>query len=265
MGETENIAMPGLLVLGIIGMLLLAIAIVIFFVIYQKRLLRQQESILQLESEYQMELLNSSIQIQEVERKRIASDLHDSIGSMLSATKLYLKQLQPQQVESEIQLIKKESLSLIEEIILNIREITHNLAPQSLERFGLISAIEDLVSKINDLNIVVVSFEFNDNRRFSSDQETALYRIIQELLNNSLKHAQARQIHIETFFLGDQLRINYMDDGIGFKMTQLKDYANKGFGLRGIENRINLLHATFDIQTEEGKGVQIQIGLTLYQ
>ena len=199
-------------------MLLLAIAIVIFFVIYQKRLMTQQEKLLRLEFEYQKDLVNSSIQTQEVERKRIAADLHDSIGSQLSATKLYLRQLlrNPEKSEEYQQQVKREAMELLEETILNVRQITHDLLPLSLERFGLVAALEDLVDRYNELGEGEVQFDCREERRFEVEKEVAFYRIIQELFNNTLKHARAQRIELSLQFRDSQVHLQYQDDGVGF-------------------------------------------------
>jgi len=266
MGQTENLDMPVFLVFGIVGMLLLAIAIIFFFIVYQKRLLTQKSQMLEMESTYQKKLLKSSVEAQEVERKRIASDLHDSAGSMLSATKMYVKQLPTNNKNtavSNISLIKKESLGLLGDIITNIREITHNLSPQNLEQFGLIAAIEDMTDRINDLNSFEVSFQFNDRRRLPKEQEIILYRIIQELLNNTLKHAQASQAFIQITFEDNRMKLSYRDDGKGFNLDEVKTKSSKSLGLIGIESRVSSLNASLDLKSEIGQGFQAFVELEI--
>ncbi len=261
MGEAEQIGLPILLVAGLVGMLFLAIAIVLFFVVYQKRLMAEQEKLLRLEFDYQKELLNSSIQIQEIERKRIAADLHDSVGSQLSATKLYLKQMKKGQREQDLSHLKTEALDLIEETILNIRQITHNLLPLSLERFGLVAAIEDLVERYNELGKVQFVFQYNEEQRFEQEKEVALYRIVQELINNTLKHAQAKKIQIRMQFTGEELNFYYEDDGIGFDHENWRKEAPKlqGLGLKSIESRSNFLNAQLLISGAENQGIIVTL------
>lgn len=265
MGQAEQVGLPFLLVAGLVGMLLLAIAIVLFFVVYQKRLMTQQEKLLRLEFDYQKELLNSSIQTQEVERKRIASDLHDSVGSQLSATKLYLKQIKAGQTDQKTLQLKAEALGLIEETILNIRQITKNLLPLSLERFGLVAAIEDLVERYNELGPLQLQLEYNEDRRLAVDKETAVYRIIQELLNNTLKHAEAQKVQISLEFQQSALACRYRDDGIGFDHAgwQKESTPLQGLGLKSIESRSNFLNAQLQINTAKDQGMELILDIPL--
>ena len=266
MDQTEGIGMPILLVAGIIGMLLLSIAIILFFLIYQKRLLAQQSELLRLESEYQKGLLNATIQTQEAERKRIAADLHDSVGSLLSATKLYMRQIKHGQTVEKFDHVKTEALGLIEETIVNIRSITQNLSPQSLERFGLIAAVEDLCERLNDLEQLQIDFYYNVDKRFDTEQEVVLYRILQELLNNTFKHAEAAKVQIEFLFKNGQLHLKYKDDGKGFEWDQTtkKQKFTGGLGMKSIESRANFLNAQLEVKSAPGIGVDILLEMDVH-
>ncbi|MEM0994914.1 MAG: sensor histidine kinase [Bacteroidota bacterium] len=246
-----------ILIIGVLGMAALAIAIVLFFVIYQRRLLAQQDQLQETERNYQKELLNNSIQVQEVERERIAKDLHDSVGSTLSATKLYLYRLNNEQTAPEFQQLKSETEKLLDNSIQNIRQTTRDLLPVNLERFGLIAAIEDTLQPIQTLNQVQIEFNYNQSVRFLAAKEIALFRIIQELLNNTLKHANANQIKIDLQFYDQQLKLTYEDDGVGFDLTQ--EQKTKGIGLKSIESRIKYLNASYDYKTAQQQGLFVQI------
>ena len=264
MGETETVGLPDLLVAGIVGMLLLALAIIVFFVVYQRRLFRQQEEMNRREAEYQKELLHASIQSQEEERKRIASDLHDSVGALLSATKMYLKQIG---VGSKDHMpdIKTESLNLVDETIQNVRQISHNLLPPTLERFGFVAALEDMAEKINKAGSVTYFIDCPEANRFELNKEVGLYRIVQELTNNTIKHAQAKNIKVELNFAENNLQLIYQDDGIGFEMENKYDTGSrkKGLGLRSLESRANFLNATFKMNSKKGQGVRAEINLPI--
>lgn len=263
MGETETVGLPGLLVAGIIGMMLLAMAIIVFFVVYQRRLFRQQEEMSRRETEYQKELLRASIQSQEAERKRIASDLHDSVGALLSATKLYLKQIGAGNDHDNLADIKTESIGLVDETIQNVREISHNLLPPTLERFGFVAAVEDMAEKINQSNLVRFIIDCPNGKRFNLEKEVGLYRIVQELTNNTIKHAQATNINLQINFKENNLELTYQDDGVGFEMENKSDVHSrkKGLGLRNLESRANFLNASFDIFSKKGEGVKVEIRL----
>lgn len=264
MGEAENLGLPELLIAGIIGMLLLALAIIGFFIIYQRRLIRQQEEMNRLESEYQQELLHASIRSQEEERKRIAGDLHDSVGALLSATKLYLKQIDNVNNLANLPAIKTESLNLVNETIVNVRQISHNLLPPTLERFGFVAAVEDLADKINQSKAVRFNVQSGNHKRFGLEREVGLYRIVQELTNNTIKHAEAEVIEVSIEFDEENLRIIYEDDGKGFDWEKQQSRGGKkGLGLRSIASRANYLNAAFDFPQQTEKGMRLHLSVPL--
>lgn len=266
MGQTTALEPPVfMLFAGVIGMLILAISVIVFFLIYQKRLSGQQEAIRGLEVAYQKELLQSSLEAQESERKRIASDLHDSVGSTLSAIRLYLNQLKQESDPGYYQNLKQETTGLIDNAIANIRAITRNLLPPSLEQFGLIAALEDLCRRMNDLDFIEVEFQCPHEQRFSSQLEVAVYRVVQELLNNTLKHAAASRIRLQLQVQREMLKLIYEDNGQGFKTQSWKETVQhaKGLGLKSIESRLNFLNAGLEYQSEEGKGVRVNIEIPL--
>ncbi len=266
MGETEGLKLPDLMIMGIIGMLLLAIAIIVFFVVYQQRLLAQRDEIRQMELDYQKDLLHSSMQTQETERRRIAADLHDSIGSQLSAAKLYIKQMRHDKPPENLSFLREESLNLLDETIRNVRVITQNLLPPSLEQFGLAAALEDLSSRIRESGLLEIDCLCNRaDTRFAPEQETAVYRIVQELINNTLKHAAANRAEIRTGFITDRIfALSYRDDGAGFDARAIAgDHKAKGLGLKNIESRANVLGAQVEWNSRPGEGVHMTLQFAL--
>ena len=252
-----------LVLLGIIGMLLLAVALVVFFIVYQRRLLRQQNELRDKEREHQRQLLAAAVEIQENERRRIAGDLHDDIGSLLSAARLYLKQLNPEAKAEEHTEIKTETLSIVGQIIRNTRRITHDLMPAELEKFGLSAAAEDLCDRVGKTDDLDVHFNSNLNQRLPAKCEVALFRVIQELINNTIKHAEARQINLEMGMQRDQFVLRYADDGKGFDLATTEQRGGSGLGLKNIESRVSLIDGRLDYQSQPGKGLQVFIHLPL--
>lgn len=247
------------LVAGIIGMLLFAIVVILFVVFYQKRMVKQQENIQILEAEHQKNLLTSTIEAQEIERKRIAVDLHDGIGGLLSATKLYINQLGPDTPKADYDVIKQETSSLIDETIGSIRTISRNLLPASLDDLGLIPAVEGLCKRFREF--MEIELDYTKTTRFNKAKEIALYRIIQELLNNTLKHAEAKSVYLCFAFDQKKVFLTYQDDGKGFEMgDSLASVGNNnGLGLKSIESRTKSINATMEYTSKKGEGVFVKI------
>lgn len=259
MDEAQSIdsSLP-LLLLGILGMFLLAAAVVAFFIAYQKRLLNQQEYIRDLEKAYEQDLLKSAISAQERERKRIAIELHDGLGSLLSAVRLYIMQFMMKKSSSERKELVQETKSIVDTAITQTREISHNLLPNTLSRFGVIYAIDDYCKHLQKLQNIAISFIYQEAYQLSKEQDLAIYRIVQELINNTLKHAQASEIQIALHTVGDQLHLTYLDNGCGYDFKG-KSFSQRGLGMKSIESRCRILNGEMKIQSAKGAGFQCRI------
>lgn len=234
---------------------------VVFFVVYQRRLLAQQRQLQEEELRHQRTLLAAAVEVQESERRRIARDLHDEIGSLLTAARLYLRQIQRSGDPQRNDEIRREALNILDEIIQNTRRITHDLLPAELEKFGFIAAAEDLCERLNKSGGVLVVFSATINRRLPPQKELALYRVLQELLNNTLKHAEAQRIEIHADWLRGRFRFAYQDNGKGFALSDQLTSLGGGLGLRNIESRISLVGGSVSYQTAPGEGMAVSIDL----
>lgn len=262
MDQTNELGLPLILILcGILGMLLLALAIIVFFTIYQRRLFAQQEAIRNLEANHQKKLLEYSFEAQEAERKRIASDLHDDVGSILSASRIYIHQLKQDIPNDKYQTLKSDTTDLIDKAIDQIRTVSHNLFPPNLNRLGLIEASNDLCQRIQKIGNIDIHFDYNESISLSKKEELTLYRILQELTNNSLKHAQASKINFEFNSSKEKFKMLYLDNGIGFDHSANISKV-KGLGLKSIESRANSIGAKLTIHSELGKGVKVELTLS---
>ena len=154
-------------------MLLLAVSVIVFFIVYQKRSFLQQEEIKDLETAYQKDLLASSIQAQEMERKRVASELHDGLGSVLSAIRLYVLHLSPDKPPQEYEDLLNETKEMVDSAITQTREISHDLLPTILDRFGFIQALDDLCKRLEKLNDMEVRFNYDYELKFTKQQDLA--------------------------------------------------------------------------------------------
>lgn len=250
-----------LVLIGILGMFLLAVAIIVFFIQYQKKLSAQQEEIRIMETNYQRDLLNASLEAQEVERKRVATDLHDGMGSLLSAVRLYLKQISPQKEAIKNEEILEEATYMVDTAINQARSISHDLLPTTLDRFGVLVALEDLCKRMQKINDLSVEISYPDtDLGFSKKQDLALYRITQELINNTLKHAGADLISIQFEELPGQIQLTYTDNGKGFTLEDSQT-AQLGLGLKSIKSRAQLLEGEMHMHSAPGQGFHFTLHL----
>nr|WP_283770006.1 sensor histidine kinase [Mucilaginibacter sp. Bleaf8] len=243
-------------------MLLLAIAIVTFFVIYQKRLLKEQRRLQKAKDDYQRQLLNLSITVQEKERIRIGQDMHDEIGSSLSAIKMLVNQLPENDPESD-QLISgiKDGLS---NTISDVRTIANNLFPSVLTKFGLADALQYQVNLLSAGNILAIDMICDAKFKLNFDYELAIYRILQELINNVIKHANAKSLFIRLNQTDESIFVTVKDDGCGFDTTRIADLKQAGIGIKSVQTRIAAMQAVLKIASEKNKGTVIEINIPLH-
>ncbi len=241
-------------------MLFMASTVIFFIIYYQKRMLQNKMQQQALESEYQKKLLETTIESQEAERKRIASELHDGVGAMLSAAKLNLNFLKTFTENKEDEEAITETKEIIDETIDTVRRISKDLLPSSLEKFGLIAAIKEFSEKVN-VGITKVHFNHEEGDvSLPKDHELPVYRLVQEVVNNALKYAEAENIDI---FLNNKehFKLTIQDTGNGFDINAVRDDVTKGVGLYNIENRVNMLGGTMKLESEPGKGTRYTIEL----
>ena len=214
------------------------------------------------QKETQNKILKAIIETEENERTRFAQDIHDSIGQQLSAIKFYIG-ASADRVEDPGQktILLKANAALID-VQADMRNICFNIMPKSLEVFGLTKTVEELISKnplLRGMNVVVdIPPRFP---RLPIKQEYALFRIIQEFINNSLKHSQADGMQIEFVATKTMVFINLKDNGIGF---DLKDLAKKGMGLNHVRSRLKPYHGNVEINSRPGKGTSFSITIPRY-
>lgn len=255
MAEGDGLTLILILVIGTMAMLILAIGIFFFFVTYQKRLLAKELEVNQIKTEQQKELLRTTIFAQENERKRFAEDLHDEIGAMLSAVKLNLNRLEKKAEEQSTRSIASETKNYVDEVIFHIRRITRALLPPSLERFGVGQAINELISWIEKTGSINIAFtEGGEIRRFDIRNEMTVFRIVQELLNNSLKYSGASRIDIRLKYSGQYLFVLVSDNGRGFDVREAK---GRGLGLQNLEGRASVMKARIKIKSKPGHGTSV--------
>jgi len=232
------------LLLGTLGMLFLAITLIIFIIFHQRRVILYQLQLQQMEAEQQKMLLRASIELQEEERQRIAADLHDDAGPLLATARLYLTEnMVNQDKGSQLQTIFNIK-DIIDEAITLIRNISHSLMPPTLKNFGLESAVNDFFQKINSAGTLDVKCRFNDYQiRLKPEKELLVFRVIQELINNILKHSNSTFIHLTEHDAEENIMIRLLHDGNGLTQDDFIKMSKKsaGLGLKNIQSRLKVI------------------------
>jgi signal transduction histidine kinase len=211
--------------------------------------------------------LNTIIQTEEKERKRFAKDLHDGLGPLLSSVKMSVSSLAQMKHDEASREIVENTELVINEAIKSLKEISDNLSPHILNNFGLVRALNNFANKINITKTIRINLitELKDER-FDANVEVVLYRVICELINNTIKHAHAKKINISlTITDNDFLTIIYNDDGKGFDVSKIiEQQGGSGMGFSNIYSRINSLKGEINIESENKKGTLVTIKVLMH-
>lgn len=224
-------------------MLLLALGIVVFFVLYQRRIINHELEIKEINERKQLELLQASIQSEEEERQRIAGELHDDVGATLSSIRLFLHK-----ADTNAELLV-ESRQLLDLSIQKVRDISHKLQPDTLYRLGLQTSLEAFCETISKSGSISVRYVAGYRLpRLQDNVELSVYRIVQELVNNIVKHAHATVVTIETKIDTGELVLTMVHDGNGMtnEVFEERTYKKGAIGLKNIVNRLNSIKGAID-------------------
>lgn len=234
--------------LPLIGVVfIIAVGVVVLNQHFQKNLYRQKLEQEEIKNRHQQELLRSSILVQEQERKRIAQDIHDELGALLSISRMHLVQLEekePVHIESFLPALQNIR-SLTEKSLASMRRISHELMPPQLETFGLVKTLEAVAAYANKAGTVTITIDADDLPDLSWPVKLGLYRITMELINNTIKHAGANTIRIKLRFMDQAIHCFYTDNGTGIQESEKKT----GLGHKSIEGRASSLGGTVDFNT----------------
>ena len=251
----------------ITALVLALLVLILVFSLLRSRLARKKrqaeyeaelnmEKVENLKREKEVSRLTSMLEGEDQERSRLAKDLHDGLGGMLSATKMRFDQIRKSSPELCASLEYSNAIAMIDQTSAETRRISHNLMPGSLEKFGLHEALKDLCSNIEASTSIAVSLEtIGQTEKLSTKIEKNLYRIIQEITNNALKYSKANEMIIQLMAVEKQLHITVEDNGIGFE----KDEIVEGIGMRSIRSRVELLKGTFEISSQPNEGSSFRI------
>jgi signal transduction histidine kinase/DNA-binding response OmpR family regulator len=210
------------------------------------------------QKETEEKILNAIIHAEEKERERFAQELHDGLGPYMSMIKLYFQWIAKPDRKANIDDLFLKAEETIDEASKCIKEISNRLSPHLLQNVGLISAVKSFINKMKDLNPIEFSFFSNLEKRQSPNQETILYRIITESINNAVKHANAKKIELFIEEIENRVLILISDDGIGFDADQVTEKPI-GFGLLNMKNRLNSIHGDLKIISNKNLGTKIFI------
>jgi signal transduction histidine kinase len=242
-----------------LAFILLTISVLVFIFYSRKKVIQKEIEKKDIEIKYQKEMLNAAILTQEKERKRIARDLHDDISSKINIISLNSHFLNVKDLsETEIKQITSNIIEVSAKVLESTRRISHDLLPPIFEEFGIHVAIEELCTNFSNGNFMKIEYQ-NPYKQVVFDEidknnHLHLFRILQELVNNSIRHGKATKIKIELDKNESERILTYQDNGIGFDVTY--ESIKKGLGMKNIESRVEFLNGGFKIESVVNQGVK---------
>ncbi len=244
--------------------LLLLLTALLGYLFYRKKQVEQQAK-LNAELATAKELRTKAVlDAEEKERRRIAQDLHDGVGQLLSAAKLNLSNLDFKLTNKtdEQELAMQNALSLVDDSVKEVRAVSHNMMPNTLIKLGLASAVREFITKLGNAPSLKVDLEIIGlDVRLDNQIETVLYRVIQEIVNNIIKHAKASQVSMQLIRHDTEISVMIEDNGVGFDTSKIE--SSDGIGLKGIQTRIELLNGSVHFDSAIGRGTTIIIDVAL--
>lgn len=262
MEKIENIT---LIVLVTLFMLLIVSFIVIFIALYQKRHIRYSREKQMLQHQFSQTLLQTQLEIQEQTLKNISQEIHDNIGQVLSLAKLNINTMscdEPEALQGKI----NDSKHLISKAIQDLRDLSRSLNTDYVVEMGLLRSVEyelELIKRTGGIE-TVLRIE-GKSYRLEQQQELILFRIVQEVLHNIIKHARATLIDVLVQFDPAAFILTVKDNGIGFDASKLEasDYSGFGLGIRNMHNRAAMINTNFTLSSGPGDGVTIVLQLPI--
>ncbi|MFT3981639.1 MAG: sensor histidine kinase [Ferruginibacter sp.] len=246
------------------GAAALLIILLLMYRTYTQKQKLQQQRISELETAQRLSDTEAVLKGEEQERSRLAKELHDGLGGMLSGIKHSFQNMKGNMVMTpDNQQAFDRSLQMLDTSIKEMRRVAHNMMPEALVKFGLDAALKDFVNDVNQTGALNISYQSIgvDNEPIDQSVAISIYRIVQELINNTMKHAVAKNAIVQLSRNKDHFSLTVEDDGKGFDTAILQ--AAKGIGWANIQNRVSLLNGTLDVQSEKDKGTSVLIEVPL--
>lgn len=258
-----------LVIIGISVMLILFTSFLIALIFSQRKKMKYQQSMQSLREQQQNQLIEAAVRSEETERHRIAETLHDEVGAILSSAKLHLLGIKDTSLDDKDKKLHEKGRNLLNQVIQVVRGISHNLHSNILKEFGLNEAIRHFVNKTLQGTLIKATTDLDDSYENGNiDEEISLYRIIQELLNNILKYADATEIKISSTLKNNILELLIFHNGSGLNQEEFEKlrYEKEGLGLKNIQNRIILLKGNIHFNTDsDGYRIKISVPVKLYE
>ena len=252
-----------MITIGILMMLVLVVSFLVVTVINLKKQRQHQRYVQSLQEQQQNQLIEAAVRSEETERHRIAEALHDEVGAILSSTKLHFQGIKPASMDERDKQLYEKGKELLDEGIRKVRGISHNLHSNILKEFGLNEAIQHFVSKITQDTLIKSQIELDAGYTTqNTENDISIYRLVQELVNNVIKHSGASFINIRSQYAGDRLQLDLVHDGRGLDQEAFETlrYRKEGLGLKNIQNRMILLRGSIRFsKTPEGYLTRIDV------
>lgn len=228
---------------------------IVIAVLFAHRLVSHIELLTYQRDLYRRRILSAVLRTEERSRSEFAKELHDGMGPLLSSAKMSLSAISTENMGETQREILRNTRFVIDEAIHSVREISSNMSPQILNDFGLARGVQNFLSRIESLHTIEIVFDTNLHKeRFDSDVEVVLYRVVCELINNSLKHSSCSKIGVSLMRDGTFLELKYFDNGSGFNPESV---MLSGMGLSNITSRIDSLSGELSINSAEGEGMSV--------
>jgi signal transduction histidine kinase len=253
--------LTALLITGIIILLIIGL-LVYRNIVHRHRILQQSEAlkkqrIIELEKQQQLTAAQSVLKGEETERSRLARDLHDGVGGLLAGVKFSMSNMKGNIILTEENANAFNNVIVqLDQSIAELRRVSHNMMPESLIKYGLKETLENYCESLNQPGKLNVKLQtYNLQQRMEQNTEIVIYRIIQELLNNVIKHADAKNVLIQLVREGNHFNLTVEDDGKGFDMNEV----SRGAGLANIKARAEYLNGNADIISKKGEGTSVHV------
>jgi signal transduction histidine kinase len=255
-----------LVTLGIAGMLVLMVSVLLAVLYNHRRRSQHRRAMQELKEQQQNQLIEAAVRSEETERHRIAETLHDEVGAILSSAKLHLLGIKTPALDEKDKTLHEKGGSLLNSAIKKVRGISHNLHSNILQEFGLNEAIRHFLKEVAGGALLDVETNLDESYTTAKpDKDISLYRMVQELVNNIIKYAGAKNLSIDSLLESEVLTLTIFHDGNGIDQQQFEEltYRKEGLGLKNIKNRLILLKANILFEKKDaGSSITISMPVT---